>query len=168
MFGVRSLNTLRVRSQTRFVSTIKPFYTAESTATGGRDGFVKGTEGFQSKMVLPVQFFKGPGASATAQNPEVLFASGILLIRGLLPRSCQSAAGQLKITVPKDATVTVKTHLGNIETNGSGFGLAVDIIGKFPGLDKAQARALVDKAHNEICPYSKATRGNIVVNVSVE
>ncbi|KAI9338157.1 organic hydroperoxide resistance protein [Obelidium mucronatum] len=151
------------RAQRRSLSTIKPFYTAESTATGGRDGSVTGTEGFKSKMVLPTAL-KGPGASATAQNPEVLFASGYA---ACFLGAVHAAAGELKIAVPKDSSVTVKTHLGHIQTNGAGFGLAVDITGNFPGLDKAKARALVDKAHNDICPYSKATRGNIVVNVNV-
>ncbi|KAJ3067337.1 hypothetical protein HDU98_009482 [Podochytrium sp. JEL0797] len=163
--AIRS-SVFRAARQTRAVSTIKPFYTAESTATkGGRVGTVKGTEGFFTEMATP----KGPplngtGASATVQNPETLFASGYA---SCFLGAVHAAAGALKIAVPKDTTVTCKTHLGMIETNGNGFGLAVDISGNFPGLDKSKAREIMDKAHNEICPYSKATRGNIVVNINV-
>ncbi|KAJ3208067.1 hypothetical protein HDU82_002997 [Entophlyctis luteolus] len=162
----------------RSVSTVKPFYVTESVASGeGRNGFVSGSEGFSTKMVLPKEL-KGPGASATEQNPEILFASGYATC---FLAAVYAAAAKLKIQIPKDTTVTCKTGLGSIVSNGSGFGLVVDITGKFPGLDAAKGKAIVDLAHNEvrflldsfltfqskkICPYSKATRNNIEVNVS--
>ncbi|ORY48531.1 OsmC-like protein [Rhizoclosmatium globosum] len=158
---------LRVSRQTRSVSTIKPFYTAESTATGGRNGFVKGTEGFETELATPGAL-NGKGASATRQNPEILFSSGYA---ACFLGAIHAAGGQLKVAIPKDATVTAKTSLGHIVEvpNGpKGFGLSVDIIANLPGIDKAKAREIVDKAHNDICPYSKAVKGNIVVNVSVE
>ncbi|KAI8614308.1 organic hydroperoxide resistance protein [Chytriomyces sp. MP71] len=155
---------LRVPANARAVSTIKPFYTASASATGGRLGHVKAESGFETDMVLPPHL-KGPGPSKNAQDPEVLFASGYA---SCFLGAVNAAAGNLKIAVPAGSTITVKTHLGSIQTNGTGFGLAADIIGKFPGLDKASAQKLMDTAHNEICPYSKATRNNIVVNVHVE
>ncbi|KAI8829365.1 hypothetical protein HDU78_005920 [Chytriomyces hyalinus] len=154
----------RVPFLTRAVSTIKPFYTASVSATGGRLGHVKAKSGFETDMVLPPHL-KGPGPSATKQDPEVLFAAGYA---SCFLGAVNAAAGQAKVTLPAGTTISVNAHLGTIETNGKGFGLAVDIIGAFPGLDKAKAQQLMDVAHNEICPYSKATRGNIAVNVSVE
>ncbi|KAJ3122008.1 hypothetical protein HK100_012160 [Physocladia obscura] len=144
---LRAFNSVQQQQTRRCVSTIKPFYVADSTATGaGRVGFVKGTEGFATEMGLPKEL-KG-------------YASCFL-------GAVHAAAAKLKVAIPKDTSVNVKAALGNIETNGTGFGLAVEITTSFPGLDKAKAREIVDIAHNEICPYSKATRNNIVVDINV-
>ena len=71
---------------------------------------------------------------------------------------------QLKIAVPADATVSATVGIG--PNDKGGFGLAVDLLVNVPGLDKAAAQTLIDKAH-EVCPYSNATRSNIDVTLSL-
>ncbi|MEO8749810.1 MAG: Ohr family peroxiredoxin, partial [Allobranchiibius sp.] len=91
-------------------------------------------------------------------NPETLFAAGYA--------SCFS--GALAVVAGKaghdvsESTVTASVSLGK---GASGFGIAVKISAHIPGVDHATAQDLVDQAH-QVCPYSKATRGNIDVTVS--
>jgi Ohr subfamily peroxiredoxin len=70
-------------------------------------------------------------------------------------------AGQAKTKLPDDASITGKVGIGAIPT---GFGIEVELQISLPGLDKATAQTLVDKAHI-VCPYSNATRGNIEVKL---
>ncbi|KAJ3333283.1 hypothetical protein HDU76_009770 [Blyttiomyces sp. JEL0837] len=147
----------------RSIITIKPIYTADSTATGsGRNGFVKGTEGFETKLATP-KALGGPGNSATAQNPEILFSAGYA---GCFMGALRLVAGNQKVKIPDDATVQVKATLGSIVEPGQGFGLACEINVKIPGLDKEKATALVQAAH-KVCPYSLAVGNNIAVKVNV-
>ncbi|KAJ3403776.1 hypothetical protein HDV05_007612 [Chytridiales sp. JEL 0842] len=141
---------------------IKPIYTATATSTGlGRSGLVKSTEGFSATMVYP-KALGGPGNDASNVNPEILFAAGYAAcFRGAMG----AVAKGLKLEVPEATEVTAKVDLGTL-VEGTGFGLAVDLQVKVPGLDKGTAQQLVEKAH-EVCPYSNATRGNINVKVSV-
>ncbi len=59
------------------------------------------------------------------------------------------------------STVTAKVGIGK---NDDGFGIIVEISAEIPTVDAATARSLVEKAH-QVCPYSKATRGNITVTL---
>ena len=68
-----------------------------------------------------------------------------------------------KLTVPEDVTVDAEVDLGPIP---NAYGIAVRLKVSLPGMDRAQAQALVDTAH-QMCPYSNATRGNIDVTVSL-
>jgi Ohr subfamily peroxiredoxin len=72
-------------------------------------------------------------------------------------------ASQKKIDAAK-ASVKITVGLGKDETS---FGLSAKITLSVPGLDKAQVQELVEAAH-QVCPYSKATRGNIPVELAVE
>lgn len=74
-------------------------------------------------------------------------------------------AGQKKIKVPADSAVTAHVGIGPNE-KGVGFALDVTLEVSLPGLDHAQAEALVHEAH-QVCPYSNATRGNIDVKLVV-
>ncbi len=73
------------------------------------------------------------------------------------------AARKMKITLSPDTAVDAEVDLGS---DGDGYGLQARLNVSLPGLDPDTARALVDAAH-QICPYSKATRGNIDVTINV-
>ena len=60
--------------------------------------------------------------------------------------------------------MTAEVSLGTTEDGG--FGLAVELKVHIPGVEPDQVRELVELAH-EFCPYSKATRGNIDVTLTV-
>jgi lipoyl-dependent peroxiredoxin len=133
-------------------------YTAEALSTGaGRDGHVTTTSGrVDLDMALP----KEMGGSGDGANPEELFAAGYA---ACFHSALQSVARAQKIKIT-DSTVGSRVGIGPID--GGGFGLTVELEVVIPGLDAAQAQALADAAH-QICPYSNATRGNIVVEVTV-
>ena len=73
-------------------------------------------------------------------------------------------AGQNKQTLPADTQVTAEVGIG--PNDAGGFGLDIELRVSLPGLDKADAQALVDKAHH-VCPYSNATRNNVPVRLAV-
>jgi osmotically inducible protein OsmC len=135
---------------------IKPLYTAEATAVGGREGHVRTADGLIDVDLQPPAELGGPGG---ATNPEELFASGYA--------ACfQSALGVVARRTKTSAdgsTVTAKVTLGTIQ--GGGFGLAVALEVHIPDVDDATAQTLIEGAH-AVCPYSNATRGNIEVSVS--
>ncbi|MFN8071684.1 MAG: organic hydroperoxide resistance protein [Mycobacterium sp.] len=132
--------------------SIDAIYTAESTATGGgRDGHVKSSDG---RLDLDTRPPKEMGGSGEGVNPELLFSAGYAAcFLGALRLVAKSSGVQLD-----DATgVTVRVGIGKHETS---YGLTTEIIGYLPGLEQAQAEDLMQKA-NQVCPYSKATRGNV-------
>ncbi|WP_026952608.1 organic hydroperoxide resistance protein [Algoriphagus mannitolivorans] len=129
-------------------------YTAVAFNTGGRKGHVKTDDG---KLDFPVSMPKEIGGDSAHTNPEQLFAAGYAACFG---GALGSVAGKTSL---RDSEIKAKVHLGHY--GPSSFGLAVDIEVKIPHAETlAHAQELVEKAH-EICPYSKATRGNIEVNV---
>lgn len=133
--------------------SITPLYTTSATATGGRSGRVASADGIIDLVLAMPKELGGPGNAA---NPETFFASGYsACFQGALGL----VARNQKITLPQGNTVTVTIGIGKDETS---FGLNAKISVALPGMDKAQAEALVAAAH-QVCPYSKATRGNIDV-----
>ena len=136
----------------------KVLYRAEAKANGGRDG-----RATSSDQVLDVQLSTPKelgGAGGPGTNPEQLFAAGY---SACFLGAMKFVAGQKKQVLPADTTVTGKVGIGQIP---QGFGIEVDLAIRIPGLDKAEAEALVQAAHG-VCPYSNATRGNIEVRLSV-
>ena len=135
-----------------FEMTIDAIYTAESTATGGgRDGNVKSTDGLLDLAVRPP---KEMGGSGEGVNPELLFSAGYAACFLSALRLVAKSSG----VALDDATgVTVRVGIGKDET---GYGWTSEVIGDLPGLAQAQAEDLMAKA-NQVCPYSKATRGNV-------
>ena len=134
-----------------------PLYTASATATGGRSGRVLSADGV---LDLPITVPKGLGGSGeTGANPEQLFAAGYAACfgsaLGLVARMQKVNLGTVKITA--------NVSIGKDE---SGFGLSVELVGHLPDLERSQAEALLSAAH-QVCPYSKATRGNIAVTLTV-
>ncbi|MGI5128650.1 organic hydroperoxide resistance protein [Pseudonocardia sp. CA-107938] len=131
-------------------------YTASATSTGGgRDGHVRSSDGFIDNDVKMPPALGGPGG---ATNPEELFAAAYATcFHGAL----RLVAGKQKVAVPADATVEVAVGIGPDDTS---FAVDASITATLPGLDQATADQLVEAAH-QVCPYSKATRGNIEVTL---
>jgi Ohr subfamily peroxiredoxin len=137
----------------------KRLYTAVATATGGREGRAKSDDGvLDVALAMPKSLGLG-GGGATGTNPEQLFAAGYAACFGSAIGAV--ARGQKVTTGP--VSVTAKVALG---TAGQAYGLAVELEVSLPELPRDQAEALVTAAH-QVCPYSNATRGNIVVDVKL-
>ena len=126
-------------------------YTANTHTTGGRDGRGQTVD---ADLDLPLS---PPGSGRPGTNPEQLFAIGwSACFIGALRRAGQ----KLNVRLPADVAVDAEVSLGN--TADGGFALAAQLTVHLPGLQAEDKAKLVDEAH-QICPYSKATRGNIEV-----
>jgi osmotically inducible protein OsmC len=135
-------------------------YTTSATATGGRDGRSTTKDGsLDVKLATPKELGGGGGPG---NNPEQLFAAGYAACFLGAMKFVASQGGTAK--VPNDATVTSTVGIGPRSEGGFGITVALDI--GLPGVDKAQAQELVEKAH-QVCPYSNATRGNVDVKLNV-
>lgn len=134
-------------------------YRAKATATGGRDGTARTDDGVIS-VELSVPKSMGGAGKPGATNPEQLFAAGYAACfagaLGLVARQQKVDIGTPKITAEVD--------IGKDASGG--FGLAVALTAEIPDVPYDQAMALVEAAH-QVCPYSKATRGNIEVKLAV-
>lgn len=135
----------------------KVLYTARVHTTGGRNG-----RSTSDDKLLDVALALPPsmGGAGAATNPEQLFAAGY---SACYMGALRFHAGARKIAFPADASVDAECDVGPA---GAGFGLAVRMKVSLPGLDRATAQALVDAAH-ETCPYSRAVRGNIGVELTL-
>lgn len=133
-------------------------YRTSATANSGRDGRAVSADGvLDVKLAVPKEL-GGDGRAAT--NPEQLFAAGYA---ACFLSAVKFVAGQQKIAISSEATVTAEVGIGQIPT---GFGLEATLKIKLPGVDAETAQALVEKAHI-VCPYSNATRGNIQVSLQL-
>ncbi|KAA9154060.1 organic hydroperoxide resistance protein [Amycolatopsis acidicola] len=139
---------------------VEALYTAVATSRGdGRNGEVTSSDGvIDEKLAIPKEM-GGPGGLHT--NPEQLFAAGY---SACFHSALQAVARQAKVQLPDGATVTAEVGIGK---DGPGFGLAVKLEATLPGLEAGQANELVAQAH-QVCPYSRATRGNIEVEVTAK
>jgi len=133
-------------------------YTAVATATGGREGH-SGTDDGRLDVDLDVpREMGGPGGPGT--NPEQLFAAGYAacfqsaLIRIAAGRGLDTSGSR----------VTARVGIGPLSSGGFGLAAALDL--DAPGIDRADAVELMSRAHED-CPYSRATRGNIDVTLTV-
>ena len=137
----------------------KVLYTAHATATGGRDGSVKSSDGvLQAKLAVPKEMGGGGGA---ATNPEQLFAAGY---SACFLGAVKFVARQQKVAVPDSASIDGAVGIGEIP---GGFGIQVELTVNLPGMDSGQARALVGAAH-KVGPYSNATCNNVDVTLNVK
>lgn len=135
----------------------KVVYTAQATATGGRDGRAKTSDGkLDLKLNPPVEM----GGKGEGTNPEQLFACGY---SACFLGAMKFVAGRDKIAIPADVSITGLVGIGPIP---NGFGIQAELRISLPGMDRTAARALVDKAHI-VCPYSNATRGNVEVTLTL-
>ena len=139
--------------------SVKVLYKTTATATGGRDGSASTADGaFSVKLATPKELGGGGGAG---NNPEQLFAAGYA---ACFIGAMKFVASQGGPKVPTDASVTSTVGIG--PRSEGGFGLDIDLAVSLPGLARAEAEALVEKAH-QVCPYSNATRGNVDVRLTV-
>ncbi len=130
---------------------MKKLYSTTMVNTGGRSGKVAAPDGSLSLNIAP------PGGNADTTNPEQLFAAGY--------SSCFNSALELVMQREKvqgDSTVTAIVSL--YEREAFDFIIGVELQGHIEGVSKEQTQELLEKAHM-VCPYSKATRGNIEVTL---
>ncbi len=142
------------------MDSIKPLFTATATAIGGRNGHTEASDGTVKADLSVPKAMGGPGTPGTS-TPEHLFAAGYAACFG---GSLDFLAKQKK----KDATtarVTCAVTIG--PRDGGGFGLSVKLTVEDAGFPQAELEDLVRAAHEQICPYSHATRGNVPVELEV-
>jgi osmotically inducible protein OsmC len=133
-------------------------YRSEATAEGGRGGHVRTSDG-RLDLPLDVPAEMG-GLGGPGTNPEQLFAAGYA---ACFQSALMHVAAAQRLAIPR-SKLTARVGIG--PTGEDGFGLTVELDLEAPGLDRAQAASLMEHAH-ELCPYSRATRGNIDVALSV-
>lgn len=139
--------------------SVNVLYTTSASATGGRDGHARSADGkVDVNLSTPKEL---GGAGGEGSNPEQLFAAGYSACFIGAMKFVSSQGGP---KVPADAKVTTTVGIGPRAEGG--FGLEIALAVSLPGLDHAEAEALVEKAH-QVCPYSNATRNNIDVKLSV-
>ena len=135
----------------------KDLYTAKATSTGdGRSGHVVSSD---QRLDLDLAPPPEMGGSGDGTNPEQLFAAGY---SACFHSALRVVARRAKVD-PGDSTVTAQVGIG---PDGDAFGLVVTLIIHIPGLEREQVRELAEAAH-QVCPYSRATRGNISVELRV-
>ena len=129
--------------------TAKTIYSGTTHNVGGPNGFARSADGF-----LDIQM---PEPHPAAEN--LFGAAWSACFMGAIGL----AASQKKITLTEAPSVDARIDL---LMDGSDFFLRAKLDATVPGVDPEIARELLDIAH-EICPYSKATRGNIEVEVNL-
>nr|WP_112182618.1 MULTISPECIES: organic hydroperoxide resistance protein [Paraliobacillus] len=131
-------------------------FTAHATAKGGREGHVKSDDGLIDLNLVQ------PGSNAgKGSNPEQLFAAGYAACYdGALNHMAREAKKEI------DSTITADVSLMDDEEDG-GFQIGVTLNVEIKGVNQEEAEDLAKKAHG-FCPYSKATRGNINVEVKAK
>ncbi len=132
----------------------KIVYTGKTRTTGGRDGFARSDDAQLEVRLSP------PGSGKLGTNPEQLFAAGW---SACFIGAMTKAAGKRQVRLPADTAVDAEVDLGTVD---GAFFLQARLAVSLPGLDSELARSIVDDAH-QTCPYSKATRGNIDVVLTV-
>jgi len=135
--------------------TDKVLYTAKTHTTGGREnGHAKSSDG-QLEVRLST-----PGTNRPGTNPEQLFAAGW---SACFEGAMQFVARNRKITLPPETAIDAEVDLNQGE---GGFFLKARLNVSIPGVERSLAEEIVAQAH-QVCPYSKATRGNIQVDLKV-
>lgn len=131
-------------------TTEKLLCTGKTHNTSGRDGMTRSEDGFLNLSMTP------PHPAA-----EALFSAAW---SACFMAAMQAAAAQQKVKMSGDPSIDAEIDL--IHAGGTNYFLRARLTVDVPGLDRPAAEALVHAAH-EICPYSKATRGNIDVTLAV-
>jgi len=142
------------------MDTIKPLLTATATATGGRNGHTEASDGSVKADLSVAKEMGGPGKPGTT-TPEHLFAAGYAACFG-------GALDFVAKRQKKDASrakIVCAVSIG--PRDGGGFGIAVKMQVEDKSLPQAELAALAKEAHEQICPYSHATRGNVPVDFTV-
>jgi len=148
------MNTIETSKEINTPQLAKVLYTAKVHTTGGRDGASRSSDGR-----LDIKH-SSPGGPGTGTNPEQLFAAGW---SACFEGAMGLAARKMKITLPTDLFIDAEVDL--CLTDGAYF-LKARLNVSLPGLEHEAAQALVDAAH-QTCPYSKAIRGNVDVEINL-
>jgi osmotically inducible protein OsmC len=139
---------------------IKPLLTVTATATGGRNGHARSMDGTVDADLSVAKEMGGPGRPGTT-TPEHLFAAGYAACFG----GALDFVGKSHKKDASKAAITCAVSIGPRE--GGGFGLAVKLHVEDKSLPQAELAELAKEAHEKICPYSHATRGNVDVGLEV-
>ena len=142
------------------MDSIKPVFTAKATSTGGRNGRTAAEDGSVLANLSVPKAMGGPGKPDTT-TPEHLFAAGYAACFG-------GALDFVAKKQKKDATgarITCSVSIGPRDKGGFGLSVVMEVEDK--SLPTAELQALVNEAHEQICPYSHATRNNVPVEVKV-
>jgi Ohr subfamily peroxiredoxin len=135
--------------------TDKVLYTAKTHTTGGREnGHAKSSDS-QLEVRLST-----PGSGRPGTNPEQLFAAGW---SACFEGAMQFVARNKKITLPPETAIDAEVDLNQ---GDGGFFLKARLNITVPGVERSVAQEIVNEAH-QVCPYSKATRGNIDVTINL-
>jgi lipoyl-dependent peroxiredoxin len=140
---------------------IKALFTATANATGGRNGHTQSSDGIVKADLSVPKEMGGPGKPGTA-TPEHLFAAGYAACFG----GALDFVGKQHKKDASKAAIQCAVSIGPRE--GGGFGLAVKMKVEDKSLPQAELEALAKEAHEKICPYSHATRGNVPVEIEVK
>ncbi|NMO95787.1 organic hydroperoxide resistance protein [Paenibacillus lemnae] len=138
---------------------MQPLYTADVKVKGGRNGSIESSDGVLKHNLTMPKELGGSGAEGT--NPEQLFAAGY----GACYESALANIARKEGVKVDNVTVHSQVLIGKDDSDG-GFKLSVKLNIEMPGLERSQAEDLAKKAH-DFCPYSKATRGNIDVELNI-
>jgi peroxiredoxin, Ohr subfamily len=138
---------------------MKVLYTAEATATGGREGRVRSADGALSADLAIPKELGGPGGLAT--NPEQLLAAGFA---ACFDNAIRLVARRKKVSIGQES-VTARVGIG--PNDSGGFQLSVELHIRLPELDEEVAAQLAADAHL-VCPFSNAVRGNVDVTIIVD
>lgn len=131
----------------------KILYTGRTHTSGGRAGTARSSDGALDVALSPPGFGNGT-------NPEQLFAAGW---SACFLGAIGAVASKLKVSLPAERTVDAEVDL---VMEGEQYGLRARLNVSLPGIERELAEQLVAAAH-QTCPYSKATRGNIPVEINV-
>lgn len=139
--------------------TVQVLYQTQASATGGRAGKARTHDDRLAVALSVPKELGGDGGAGT--NPEQLFAAGY---SACFLGALKVVAGQLKLNVPDDASITATIGIG--PRSEGGFGITADLAIHLPGIKPDDARKLVDAAH-QTCPYSNALRNNVDVGLTI-
>jgi osmotically inducible protein OsmC len=139
---------------------IKPLFTISATATGGRNGHTESSDG-NVKVDLSLPKEMGGTAKPGTATPEHLFAAGYAACFG----GALDYVGKQHKKDASKAKITCSVSIGPRDLGG--FGLSVKLRVEDKSLPQAELTSLANEAHEKICPYSHATRGNVGVDLEV-
>ncbi len=148
------METIEITQAAGTTTIDKVLYTGKTHTSGGRDGVSQSSDGNLDIKLT------SPGSSGVGTNPEQLFAAGW---SACFIGAIGIAAAKKKIALPEGTAVDAEVDLGLTKAE---YFLQARLNVSLPGLDEETARTLIESAH-QTCPYSKATRGNIGVVISV-
>jgi len=149
------MKTTEMSEESTATQPVKVLYTAKAHTTGGREGGASRTSDGRLDVKLSV-----PGTPGNGTNPEQLFAVGW---SACFTSAVKIVAAKSKVKLPSDFAIDAEVDLC---TGDDGYFLQARLNASLPGMNRQVAQTILDGAH-QICPYSKATRGNIQTEINL-